>query len=117
MKTIYNKKIFKERRRELRKNLTLSEKILWQCLNKKQINGQKFFRQYSVGPYIVDFYCPKTRLAIELDGESHLPKDQKAYDLERTRYLNGNNIKVMRFWNDEITNDIDFVLSKIASTL
>lgn len=117
MKSIYNKKIFKERRRELRKNLTLSEKILWQCINNKQINGQKFFRQYSVGPYILDFYCPKIRLAIELDGESHSPEVQKEYDLERTGYLNGNNIKVVRFWNDEVVNDIDLVLSKIASVL
>lgn len=117
MKSIYNKKIFKERRRELRRNLTLSEKILWQCLNNKQVEGKKFFRQYGVEPYILDFYCPEARLAIELDGESHLPKDQKVYDVDRTRYLKGNNIAVLRFWNDEIIDDIDCILSKITSAI
>ena len=117
MKSIYNKKIFKDRRRELRKNLTLSEKILWQYLNARKVKGQKFFRQYSIGPYIVDFYCPKTRLVIELDGESHLPEDQQEYDIERTRYLNGHNIKVIRFWNDEIINDIDNVILQITNAI
>ena len=98
----------------MRKNLTLPEKILWNYLRGRQLNEQKFFRQYSVGPYILDFYCPKERLAIELDGESHLLKNQKLYDKERTRYLNGNNIKVMRFWNDEIINNIDNVILKIT---
>ena len=96
MKNIYNKKILKERRVDY---------------------GQKFFRQYSVGSYILDFYCPKTRLAIELDGESHIPNDQKLYDAERTKYLNGNNIKVLRFWNDEVINNIDIVIQKITNAL
>ncbi|MDP3935284.1 MAG: endonuclease domain-containing protein [Candidatus Giovannonibacteria bacterium] len=117
MKSIYNKKILKEIRRELRRNLTLSEEILWQCLNNKQVEGKKFFRQYSVGPYILDFYCPKVRLAIELDGESHLPKDKKAYDTERTKYLKGNNIKVIRFWNDKVVDNINGVLSRITSAV
>ena len=117
MKSIYNKKIFKERRRELRKNLTLSEKILWNYLRNRQIKGQKFFRQYSIGPYIADFYCAEARLVVELDGETHLPKDQKLYDIERTKYLNGNNIKVLRFWNDEIINNIDKVILTIANAI
>ena len=90
---------------------------MWNYLRGRQLNGQKFFRQYSVGSYILDFYCPKARLSIELDGESHLPKDQKLYDKERTRYLNGNNIKVMRFWNDEVINNIDIVIQKITNAL
>lgn len=117
MKNIYNKKILKERRVELRKNLTLPEKILWHCLNKRQLKGHKFFRQYGVGPYILDFYCPEARIAIELDGESHLPEDQKLYDIERTRYLNGNNIKVIRFWNDEIIGDIEDVILRISGSI
>ena len=110
MKSIYNKKILKERRKDLRKNLTLSEKILWNCLRGRQIKRQKFFRQYSIGPYIADFYCPEARLVIELDGETHFSKVQEIYDIERTKYLNGNNIKVLRFWNDEIINNIDKVI-------
>ena|SRR3989344_6909863 len=117
MKSIYNKKILKERRKDLRKNLTLSEKILWNCLRGRQIKRQKFFRQYSIGPYIADFYCPEARLVIELDGETHFSKVQEIYDIERTKYLNGNNIKVLRFWNDEIINNIDKVISTIAKAL
>ena len=117
MKSIYNKKILKERRRDLRKNVTVSEKILWDYLRNRQIKGQKFFRQYSIGPYIADFYCAEARLVIELDGESHLPNDQVLYDVERTKYLNGNNIKVLRFWNYEIINNIDKVISTLAKAL
>jgi len=117
MKSIYNKKILKERRKDLRKNLTLSEKILWNCLRGRQIKRQKFFRQYSIGPYIADFYCPEARLVIELDGETHFSKVQEIYDIERTKYLNGNNIKVLRFWNDEIINNIDKVISTLAKAL
>ncbi len=101
----------------MRKNLTLSEKILWNYLRGKQIKGQKFFRQYSVGSYILDFYCPKVRLAIELDGESHLSKYQRLYDFERTKYLKGNNIRVVRFWNDGVTGNIENVILKISDAI
>lgn len=113
MKHIYNNKILRERRRELRHNLTKAERILWRSLNKIQLGKRRFFRQYSVGPYILDFYCPKARTAIELDGGSHLPNEQKLYDIERTRYLRGNDIKVLRFWNNEIESDIDKIIAKI----
>jgi len=113
MKHIYNNKILKDRRKELRHNQTKAERILWRCLNRRQFGNKRFFRQYSIGGYILDFYCPKVRLAIELDGGSHIPSEQKLYDAERTKYLNGNNIKVLRFWNNEIVNDIDNVIAKI----
>ena len=95
----------------MRRSQTKVEKILWWHLN--QLNENRFFRQYGVGPYIIDFYCPKARLAIELDGESHLPEDQKSYDIERTRYLEGCDIKVIRFWNSDVANDLESVLEKI----
>lgn len=117
MKYIYNNKKFRERRRDLRKKQTKEERILWWYLNENQINERRFFRQYSVGPYILDFYCPEARLAIELDGKSHLPKDQQEYDSERTKYLEGNDIKVVRFWNDEIENNMESVLEKIAKAV
>jgi len=75
----------------------------------------KFSRQYSVGPYILDFYCVEKRLAIELDGAQHL--ENKDYDIERDNYLLLNDIKVLRFWNREISANIDEVLVKIKNVL
>ncbi|KKT41687.1 MAG: hypothetical protein UW30_C0005G0001 [Candidatus Giovannonibacteria bacterium GW2011_GWA2_44_13b] len=87
MKHIYNNKILRDRRKELRYNQTKTERILWRCLSREQLGNKRFFRQYSVGGYILDFYCPKARLAIELDGGSHIPSEQKLYDTERTKSL------------------------------
>jgi len=67
----FNIKSLKDRRRELRSNQTEFEKILWTSLRGRKLNGFKFHRQYSIGPYIVDFYCPFIRLAIEIDGGHH----------------------------------------------
>jgi len=113
MKYIYNNKKFRERRRGLRNKQTKAERILWWHIGDRRLNDNRFFRQYSVGPYILDFYCPKARLAIELDGETHLPSEQRMYDSERTKYLEANDIKVIRFWNDEIENNLEVVLEKI----
>lgn len=77
MKFTYNDEILKLRRKELRKSETDAEKIIWKYLRNKQFYGIKFLRQYSVGPYIVDFYCPFDRLAIELDGAAAMPKPIK----------------------------------------
>src|SRR3989344_4531566 len=104
MKYIYNNKKFRERRGDLRNKQTEAERILWWHIGDRHLDDNRFFRQYSVGPYILDFYCPKARLAIELDGKTHLPSEQRIYDSERTQYLEANDIKVIRFWNDEIEN-------------
>jgi len=74
---IYNHKALRERRRELRNNQTPAEKLLWKYISKEKIKGLKFIRQYSAGPYILDFYCSKIRLAIELDGDSHTDPEAK----------------------------------------
>ncbi|OGF69162.1 hypothetical protein A2930_03040 [Candidatus Giovannonibacteria bacterium RIFCSPLOWO2_01_FULL_45_34] len=116
MKHIYNNKILRDRRKELRHNQTKTERVLWRYLSKRQSGSKRFFRQYSVGGYIIDFYCPKARLAIELDGGGHTTNEQKLYDAERTEYLNGNNIKVLRFWNADVINDIDGVIAKIIES-
>ncbi|MFA4818914.1 MAG: DUF559 domain-containing protein [Patescibacteria group bacterium] len=68
MKNIYNNSILKKTRRILRKNQTTAEKIIWSKLRNKQVNNLKFYRQYSVSKYALDFYCPVARLAIEIDG-------------------------------------------------
>ena len=102
-------------RRKLRRQMTDSERKLWQILRKKQICGVKFIKQYSVGNYILDFYCPKCRLAIEADGGQHAENIE--YDNKRTEYLNNLNIQVLRLWNNEILQNIDGVGEKIIFTV
>ncbi len=114
MTILNNKQNFKERRRELRKNATKAEQILWEHLRRKSFQ-LKFKRQNSVGPYIIDFYAPTIKLAVELDGEIH--KQNKDYDLDRTNYLNDKGIKILRFWNSEVENNIDKVLEKIKQNM
>lgn len=109
----YNIKSLKETRRELRKNQTGTEKILWEALRGKRLDGFKFHRQYSIGPYVVDFYCPKLRLAIEIDGSQHMEQETVDYDKERSKYLESVNIRILRFWNGEIEENSDKVLGEI----
>ena len=114
MPILHNHPVLKPRRVELRKNQTQQEVILWAYLRGAQL-GFKFKRQHSIGPYILDFYCPDKKLAIELDGAQHL--DNKEYDQERDNYLLTLDIKTVRFWNSEITNNISGVLQEIVSRL
>ena len=109
---VFNKPSAKIRRRNLRKNSTDAERKLWSKLRNKQLAGLKFFRQYSIGPYIVDFYCPSIRLVIEADGSQH-DNIRKAYDEKRTRYLEQLNIKVLRFWDNDILKNISGVILEI----
>ena len=117
MTIIYNKRIFRERRRDLRRNQTEAEKILWSRLRNKRCLGLKFFRQYSVGAYIMDFYCPEYKLAIELDGGQHAEDESKEYDRIRTDYLKSKGIEVVRFWNNEVLNNTDGVFEEITKKL
>jgi len=110
----YNDPKLKDRRKELRHNETKEEKLLWANLRRKKLNF-KFTRQYSVGPYILDFYCVEKRIGVELDGFHHL--ENKDYDQERDEYLLLNDIKILRFWNREISANIDKVLEKIKLEL
>ena len=73
-------------RRELRRNMTSAEVTLWQMLKGKQVGGFKFRRQFGVGPFVLDFYCPVLRLAIELDGEYHFSEEMESYDEARSMY-------------------------------
>jgi len=117
LKSIYNSQLLKQRRGELRKNQTEAEKVLWFHIRNKQIAGFKFFRQYSVGAYILDFYCPRGRLAVELGGVHHKDSDNRAYDQVRDLYLKGYDIGILRFWNDEILKNMDNVLETIQKSL
>jgi very-short-patch-repair endonuclease len=108
---MYNDQIQKPTRSKLRKIQTPEEKILWDKLRNKKFGGFKFYRQYGVGPYILDFFCPKTRLAIELDGEIH--KEKVEYDRERKLFIEDVGIYILRFWNREISDNLEKVLLKI----
>jgi very-short-patch-repair endonuclease len=102
------------RRRELRNNQTSEEQKLWYYLRKSQL-GYKFQRQHSIGPYIVDFYCFKKRLIVELDGAQHL--DAQEYDQERTNYLETLGFRVVRFWNSDIKKNLHTVIEQILKYL
>ena|SRR3989344_1511593 len=115
MTLIYNLTYLINKRRALRRGQTDAERKLWSRLRKRQLRGLRFRRQFSVGLYILDFYCPEKRLAIEVDGGHHL--DQKMYDDQRTQYLVSLNIRVLRFWNSEVLMNIDSVLERIEQEL
>ncbi len=98
----------------MRKNATPQEVILWARLKNEQL-GYKFRRQHSFGKYIADFYCREKDLIIEVDGSQHL--EQKEYDDKRSEFLENQGIKVLRFWDNEINNNIDGVVEKILKIL
>ena len=104
----------KERRRLLRKNSTPQELKLWLHLKNKSL-GCKFRRQQGIGNFIVDFCCPSERLIIEIDGSQHV--ENEPYDEKRTKYLESLGYKVIRFWNNEINDNIESVVDKIKDFL
>lgn len=114
MKFLRNDPTLKKRRRELRRNQSDAEGAFWAKVRNKQFFGMKFFRQYSVGPYVLDFYCPTLRLAVELDGGQHNQSNNRQHDAVRSDYLKAQGIDVMRFWNNEVLIDIESVLSELA---
>jgi nicotinate-nucleotide--dimethylbenzimidazole phosphoribosyltransferase len=97
--------------RELRKNQTDAEQLLWAVLRAKRFMDLKFRRQHTVKPYIVDFYCDSLKLVIELDGGQHA--EQQAYDQARTAFLENKGITVLRFWNNQVLAETEAVLEAI----
>jgi len=104
----------KQRRRKLRVDSTEAEKIFWEVIRNKKL-GARFVRQFSIDGYVIDFYCPKLRLGIELEGEIH--KYTKKYDEYRFKYLQAFGVKILRFTNNEILENLDHTLSTIAPLL
>jgi len=100
--------------RELRQASTDAEKLLWAELRNRKLNGLKFRRQHPIDKYIADFYCHERKLVIELDGAIHDEKENIDYDKARTFELKDLSINVLRFRNDEVINNTDGVLQKIA---
>jgi len=113
---IKNPRLTLDQRRELRRNQTKAEEILWKEVRARKL-GVKFRRQYGIGPYILDFYAPSIKLAIEVDGRIHLKKEVQIKDRNRDAFLNRNEIRVLRIENEEIENELDKVLSKIKIEL
>jgi len=98
----------------LRKNTTPAERKLWAYLRRSQL-GVRFRRQHAIGNFIVDFCCIKKKIIIELDGSQHL--DSQEYDEERTAYLETRGYRVIRFWNNDVMNDIKNVVVAITYAL
>jgi len=112
MTIAYNRQSEKQKRQELRKLMPKAERLLWGKIRSNQL-GKKFRRQYSVQGYIVDFYSPEIRLAIELDGESHYRVGGQEYDKQRSRIIESYKIKLIRFTNKEVYENLEGVVIKI----
>ena len=97
----------------MRRNETDAERKIWSRLRNKQVDGLKFYRQYSIGSYVLDFFCPMRRLAIEIDGGQHNEDGERVHDAKRTDYLAQQGIQVIRFWNNDVMMNIDGALETI----
>lgn len=113
MTLIFNKQEAKGIRRKLRSNMPKAEVILWSRLKGKQLGGLKFRRQYSVGSYVVDFYCPAVRLVVEVDGETHIGTVAEIQDADRQRAIEAVGLRVIRVLNTDVYNNIEGVLELI----
>ncbi|WP_289028478.1 endonuclease domain-containing protein [uncultured Algoriphagus sp.] len=106
-----------KRAKELRKQMTPAEKVLWNFLKNKSLEGFKFRRQHPIDKYIVDFYCHQKKLVIEVDGSIHDQLDQKEYDSGRTSVLEEFGLKVIRFRNEEVLDNFQSVIGRISKGL
>ena len=114
MTEVFNRSLHKRKRQALRNGMPPAEKLLWARLRRRQIEGVKFRRQYGVGRYVVDFYSAELKLAIEVDGESHLGAEAQAYDAQRQAFIESFGIRFLRFTNQEVYDDLDAVVEAIA---
>lgn len=114
---LHNIEELKENRKRLRNSLTPAEAVLWALLKNSQLEKRKFRRQHSVGPYVLDFYCPSERLCIELDGAAHFTDSGYEYDTARTEYLEALNLRVLRFENKDVFEQTEEVMEEIRRQL
>ena len=111
----YNKKLTIFARAN-RKEATPAENLLWQkTLRSRQLNGHKFLRQKPIGPYVVDFYCAELKLVIEIDGDSH--DQQLSYDAQRTAFLESLGLRVLRYANRDILNNLPGIYEHLQTQL
>jgi very-short-patch-repair endonuclease len=102
------------RARYLRGNMTDAEQRLWRALRRDQLNGLSFRRQHPLGPYIVDFYCPRLQLVVEVDGGQHAEQRKQA-DQRRTQWLAEKGVTVVRYWNNEVLSNLEGVLGDLLA--
>lgn len=103
--------------RALRKSQTPQEIILWARLKNRRFGENKFRRQHLVGKYIADFVCLEKKLIIEIDGWQHKIEEARKYDIERIKYLKEEGFDVIRFWNNDVNNNLDGVILEIERAL
>lgn len=113
MRSIKNLPYLIEIRKTLRKNLTAAEASLWLQLKNKQLDGKRFRRQFSVGHFVLDFYCPEQKLAVELDGYYHFTPEGVEYDKMRDAFLTEKGIRVLRIENKLVFERMETVLEEI----
>jgi very-short-patch-repair endonuclease len=117
MTEVFNKTTELYKRRLLRRNMPQTEILLWSKLRGTGLKGHKFRRQYSVKNYVLDFYCPKQKLAIEIDGDSHFADGAEEYDRERQTVIESYGIRFLRFTNAEVNENIEGVVMRIMEHL
>ncbi|MBD0302686.1 MAG: DUF559 domain-containing protein [Tolypothrix sp. T3-bin4] len=117
MTKLFNKTTEKLKRQQLRRNITKAEAIIWQKLRCKQIENCKFRNQYSVEQFVLDFYSPEIKLAIEIDGESHFQEGAAQYDHERQIFIESAGINFLRFTNNQVYENLNGVLEMIAQKI
>ena len=116
MTEVFNRKSEKQLRRMLRKTMPGAELALWSRIRRKQLPGQRFRRQYSVGPYVIDFYCPALKLAIELDGDSH-SEATKEHDRQRQASIETYGVHFLIYANVDVFENLDGVLDDIGEVM
>ena len=110
---IHNERNQKILRQTLRNNIASAEAILWRMLKGKKVDGLKSRWQFGIGQYVLDFFCPEIRLGIELDGGVHKTSYTHEYDEMRSRFLAENGIRVLRFENEEVYNNVEGIIEAI----
>ena len=110
-----NKKTLLANRKRLRNNLTPAEAALWELIKNKKLDGRKFRRQHSIGNFILDFYCPEEKIAIELDGEDHYWDEGIKRDKLKSAYVVSYGIEIVRFENKLVYKDPEFVLKTLKN--
>ncbi len=113
--TGHNEKHLEKKRQFLRNNSTAAEAALWNLIKNRQLQGRKFRRQFSVGKYVLDFYCHEEKLCVELDGAGHFTEEGQIYDEERTVFLNEEGIRVIRIENKKAFDNTQQILDYIQS--
>jgi very-short-patch-repair endonuclease len=106
-----------QRARQLRKEQTWAEKLVWRWLRDRRFNGYKFRRQHPVGIYYLDFFCEEAKLSIELDGRQHGFPEEQDHDAQRQKYLDSCGIKTLRFWNSHLRRNEQIIRETIFREL